>query len=76
MSQGPRLSQSRGGCIAPSDFAKSLRCTLREIPDGILAKSRQTGATAGGLRTEASEQIFFVTASGPAGMPPFLIQVL
>ena len=58
------LSRTRRGCIVRSK-PRTLRRTLPENPDQILTKLRRTGATAGGLRTDASERVFSVRCVGP-----------
>jgi hypothetical protein len=70
----PKARRVHRRCIARSKFPKSIRRTDREIPVQVLAKSRRTGATAGGVRTEASERIFLVTASGPAVVQPLRVE--
>ena len=53
------------GCIALSQLEKSLRRTLREIPDKNLKKLLRTKATASGRPTEAAKPISFVCSTGP-----------
>jgi hypothetical protein len=63
-SRSDRLLRA-SGCIVLRAIAVLLRRKLLEIAVRILAKLRRTGATAGGVGTEAAERNLSEIESGP-----------